>query len=201
MSDIVVSDRLSPREKAAYDEYLQRSPHPISPLTQAQFLALFLRGKSCEEIQSLNPGFPLGAIVKCRMEGDWDRRLDEYREQLFIGIKERLTQVELESINFLTDLISVAHKQQGNKLKKFLQNGDEKELGDMTITSIKSYSQVMDLLVKVTGQGKDVPQTVNHYHQIQGKDEQPTLDVSKLSSASSDQAADILAKLMEGKKQ
>lgn len=192
--DIVVTDKLSSRERAAYDDYMAKNPPPISPLTQAQFLALFLRGKTCEEIQSLNSGFPLGAIVHCRMEGEWDRRLEEYRDQLFNGIRERLTQVELESVNFLADLLAVAHKQHGNRLKKYLQTGEEKELGEMTINSLKGYAQVSELLVKVTGQDRQV----NHSHKIETQE--PTIDINKLSSASSDQAADILAKLIEVKK-
>ena len=197
MSEIIVSDRLTTREVAAYEEYMLRGPPPISPLTQAQFLALFLRGKSCEEIQSINPGFPLGAIIKCRLEGDWDRRLDEYREQLFTGIRDKLTQVELESVNFLTDLLSVAHKQQGGKLKKYLQTGEEKELGDITINSIRAYAQTLELLVKVTGQDQKV---IEHHHTLQKATDAKVVDVAKLSEATSDQAASILAQLIEVKK-
>lgn len=195
MSDIVVTDNLSLKERVAYENYLANGGANISPSTQAQFLALFLRGKSCEEICALNPSWPLGAIVKCRIEGDWDKRLFEYREQLFSGVKERLQQIELESINFLTDMLAAAHKQQGDKIKRYLQTGNEDDLGEMKISSIAGYSKVLELVVKVTGQ--DRQQTVTHQHNI--KTDAP-MDYSALAHASSDQAAEVLAKLIEVKK-
>lgn len=195
MSDIVVTDKLTNKERAAYEEYIKRGNTSISPNTQAQFLALFLRGKTCEEIQSINSGFPLGAIVKCRMEGDWDRRLDEYREQLFSGVRERLSQIELESVNFLTDMLAAAHKQQGDRIKKYLQTGNEDDLGEMRISSIGAYSKVLEMLIKTTGQ--DRQQTIQHNHNIAAP---AAVNLDGLASASSDQAADLLNKLLEAKK-
>lgn len=192
MTDIVVSDKLTIRERVAYEDYVQKGLPSIAPATQAQFLALFLRGKGCEEIHSLNSSFPLGAIVKARVDGDWDRRLEDYRETLLTGVQEKITQIEFESIGFLTDLLAAAHKQQGDKLKKYLQSGDPSQLGDLQITSIKNYKEVLELLMKATGQEK----TQVVHHKIDGA---PTIDVSKLSSASSDQATEILKLLGEKK--
>lgn len=188
--------KLTEREKFALDAYEQRGGARIAPVTQAQFYALFLHGKSCEEIADLNKGFPLGAIVKCRVEGDWDKKLDEYRESLFTGVRTRLEQVELESVSFLTDLLSAVHKQQGGKLKKYIQTGDEGELGDMRITSIKNYKEVLELLIKATGQ--DRQQTIEHRHQISAssnKEEGRTIDITNLASASSSQALEIFKAL------
>jgi hypothetical protein len=194
-NDLAVAERLSPKERAAYEVYLANGNRNISPVTQAQFLALFLRGKSCDEICALNPSWPLGAIVKCRIEGDWDQRLADYREQLFTGVREKLQQIELESINFLTDMLAVAHKQQGDKLKRYLQTGNEDDLGEMKISSIAGYSKVLETVIKVTGQDRE--QTVTHQHSIKTD---AVADYSALASASSDQAAEVLAKLIEVKK-
>lgn len=195
MSDIVVTDKISNKERAAYEEYVRKGNQNISPSTQAQFLALFLRGKSCEEIQSINTGWPLGAIVKCRIEGNWDTKLEEYREQLFTGVRERLAQIELESVNFLTDMLAAAHKQQGDRIKKYLQTGNEDDLGDMKISSIGAYSKVVELLLKTTGQERQ--QTIQHNHNISAP---PAVNLDSLASATSEQASDLLTKLLEAKK-
>lgn len=195
MSDIVVTDKISNKERAAYEEYVRKGNQNVSPSTQAQFLALFLRGKSCEEIQSINTGWPLGAIVKCRIEGNWDTKLEEYREQLFTGVRERLAQIELESVIFLTDMLAAAHKQQGDRIKKYLQTGNEDDLGDMKISSIGAYSKVVELLLKTTGQERQ--QTIQHNHNISAP---AAVNLDSLASATSEQASDLLTKLLEAKK-
>jgi hypothetical protein len=182
---------LTDREKVALEVYEQRGGARIAPATQAQFYSLFLRGKTCDEIADINKGFALGAIIKARVEGDWDRKLDEYRESLFKGVRERLQQIELESVGFLTDMLAAAHRQQGDKLKKYIQTGDESELGDMKISSIKNYKEVLELLIKATGQERQ--QTIEHRHHVtaSSKEEGNAIDITSLASASSNQALEI----------
>jgi hypothetical protein len=195
MSDtIVVKDPLNPRERAAYDLYIQKGMPDISPVTQAQFLSLFLRGKTCEEIHQINSSFPLGAIVKCRVDGDWDKRLEDYRNMLFDTVRDRVIQIEMESTVFLTDLLAAAHKQHGDKVKKYLQTGDKSELGELQITSIKNYKETLELLLKSTGQ--DSEKTVRHKIETSGP---ATVNINNLHASSSSDAAELM-KILTAKK-
>jgi hypothetical protein len=188
---------LTDRERFHLELYEQKGGPRISPTTQAQFYALFIHGKSCDDIAELNKGFPLGAIIKARVEGEWDRRLNEYRDSLFADVHVKLAQVETESIHFLADMLSAVHKQQGQKIQKYIQTGDEGELGDMKITSIKNYKEVLELLIKATGQ--DRHQTVEHKHQVTPSQEgTQVISVKTLTGASSDKATEIL-KLLDKK--
>lgn len=189
---------LTDRERAILDSYDRSGGHRISPITQAQFYSLFIHGKTCDDIADLNRGFPLGAILKARVEGEWDRRLNEYRDSLFADVHVKLAQVETESVHFLADMLSAVHKQQGKKIQKYIQTGDEGELGDMKISSIKNYKEVLELLIKATGQ--DRHQTVEHKHQVAPSQEgTQIISVQNLSGASSDKATEIL-KLLDNKK-
>jgi hypothetical protein len=203
MSDIEVAkpspySYLTEKERNTLEAYDQKGGSRIAPATQAQFYGLFLSGKSCEDIAELNKGFPLGAILKARVEGEWDKRLDEYRSRLFSDVHVRLAQVETESLMFLTDMLSAAHKQQGVRIQKYLQTGDDSELGELKIGSIKQYKEVLELLLKASGQ--DRHQTIEHKHQVAPPQEGTTqvITVQSLSGASSDKATEIL-KLLDKK--
>jgi len=153
VSDLVTVPKLSKAEQQALALYEKERQVPLSPSLQAQFFNLYLNGKSCFQIQQLNPGFHLGAIVKARLDGEWDRRLNEYRDELLNTATERAKTVSHEAIGFVGDMLSATHKFHGRRLAKYLQTGDEGELGDLDIKSIKNYKAVLELMMSLTGQG------------------------------------------------
>lgn len=156
--EIVLSpvERLTPEERKAYKLYVQKNDPPLAPSIQAQLFSLYLNGTTCEEIQKLNPNFSLGMIVRARVEGLWDDRRDAHLQTLFEGVRERVQQVQMESVVFTSDLLASANKMFGDKLKKYLQTGDERELGSLRIDSLKQYRDAVDLLMKLTGQDKKI---------------------------------------------
>jgi hypothetical protein len=62
----------------------------------------------------------------------------------------------MESVMFSADLLASANKMFGDKLKKYIQTGDERELGTLKIDSLKQYRDAVELLLKLTGQDKKV---------------------------------------------
>jgi len=149
-------ERLSPEERKAYKLYVQKNDPPLAPGVQAQLYNLYLNGSTCEEINRLNPNFSLGMIVRAKVEGLWDDRRDKHINELFESVRERVQQVQMESVVFTTDLLAGANKMFGDKLKRYLQTGDERELGDLRIDSLKQYRDAVDLLLKLTGQDRKV---------------------------------------------
>lgn len=161
---LATEDLLSSKELIAYDRYKKEGGHPLSPTVHAQFFALYLNGKTPDEIQTLNPGYPLGAIIKALVEGRWIERKREHLDNLLEGARGRVEQVQLESIVFVSDLLSAANKMHGDKIKKYLQTGNATELGDLKIDSLGAYTRAVDLLMKLTQQ--DGESKVKHTHTI-----------------------------------
>jgi len=126
----------------------------LSPKTSADFFELYLAGSSCEDIAKLNPAFGLGIIVKARVDYDWDSKKEEYITALFTNIKEKIQKNQLESIEFNILAGTVFQKLWSTKFKKFLQTGDEKELGDLKGMSFKVYKDISENIMKLTGQDK-----------------------------------------------
>lgn len=157
---VVPSDpvsRLTLRERAAYNSHLKDKDPPLGASTQGRLFELFLNGMSLEEIQRTTKDYRLGAIVRAFIEGDWETRRVEYVKQLLATIASRVAQVQSESVRFIADLLAVAHKQHGEKLRKYIQSGDEKDLGGFSIQSITVYRQVAETLIKITGTGQQTP--------------------------------------------
>jgi hypothetical protein len=146
---------LTEREKKHYLAYQRENPSSLAVSTQAQLFELYLHGKTCEEIHALNPRFPLGAIVSACIEGEWDRRKSDHLNSLFSTIRQRVEQVQLESISFIADTLSAAHKEQGEKVLRYLQTGDSSALDKSWVRSFKQYREALEILMKLTGQDKD----------------------------------------------
>lgn len=185
-----IKTELSPKELKAYEYFLDTELSSISPITQAQFFELFLNGKSCQEIQKLNPGFELGQIVDARIEGGWDELRKEYQTDLLKTVKDRAQQAQLETVVLLSDMLAAANKSHSKRLKKYLQTGDEKELGGLRVDSIKTLKEVLEMLLKATGQTdtKKVQGVIEHHHTTEQQQQPNSLD--------SDKAAAVL-KLLE----
>jgi hypothetical protein len=180
-------DKLSQAEREAYHKYESKGGYALAPSAQAQLFALYLNGSSCEEIAELNKSFSLGMIVKAKVDGLWEQRKENHIRGLLETVKDRVTQVQMESAIFATDVLSAANKLYGTKLKKYIQTGDEKDLGELAITSLKQYKDAVELLLKITGQSNTAKVTID------GEVKQ-TVSVERLSAKD----AALLLKSIEG---
>ena len=106
-------------------------------------------------------------IVAARINHNWDDRKAQHVAELFDSVKTRVEQVQLESIHFVSSLLSATHKKYGDKIKKFLQTGVEADLDDLKLNNLKTYQESIELLLSLTGQGaknKKVSGEVVHKH-------------------------------------
>lgn len=161
-AEIVVLDEkswLTENEKAALarfkDNYKKggAETYPLNTTKSLQLYSLFLDGSTITEISDLNPEVGLGTIVNSALEGSWNLKRKQYLEELYSRAKDRAVQVVAEGASFVATLLSAAHKKHGQKLKRFLQTEDPKDLTDcMTIDSLRSYREGVEVLMKLTGQ-------------------------------------------------
>lgn len=191
----LAASKLSERELAAYRNWQIGKYPALAPDTQVKLFQLFLNGKGCEEIRRLNQQYTLGQIVQARIFGEWDRRYQDHVNDLLDNTKNRAMQTTLESINFVSDLLAATNKLHGDKISKFLQSGNEKDLGDLQITSLTGYKTAVELLQKLTGQDKQ--QRLTSDVTITHKADESLLAVAR--APNSEEAAEIL-KMLLGKK-
>lgn len=187
---------MTQKELEAYQKYLQSGKPDLALTTSQNFFALFLNGHTCEEIAKLNPAFGLGIIIKARVDHDWDRQREEHIQGLLASIRQTVQKTQLEGIRFVSDAITAYQKLAGEKFQRYLQTGKVEELGDLKDMSFKTYKDLLELMMKLTGQStesKKVTGEVVHRHQVEKA--KPTGD----RPMNSIEAADFLAGLEEEK--
>lgn len=152
--------RLSIDEQIAYDKSLRGGRAPLAPTFNQKLYELYLQGFPCAEIVTSNPGLDLGAVIRARVDGDWDARRDRYTAGLLNESANTLKQTAAESLKFLSLVLTVAHKEHGEKLRRYLVSGDPKDLGDFKIESFKGYKIIIDTIAQLIGANQK--STVTH---------------------------------------
>lgn len=156
---------LTPRELHAYNVWRGTERAPLAPSLNAKLFNLFLQGKTCEEIRRLNEALTLGDIVAARLAGKWDERRDEHLDRLLNETSLRVQQVTMETADFVCDLLAAANKEHGDRLRRYIQTGDPKELGDFKIDSLQGLGKAIEMLQALTGQSRK--QTVEHRGKVE----------------------------------
>ncbi|SRR6266404_2804109 len=180
---------LSDDERNALTKWQEnRNRPPLSTFTSGQFYQLFLNGNDCQEICRLNENlYPLGIIIEARVAHAWDRRKAEHLSNLYDGISERAKQTQLQSVAFVSDMLAATAKLHGDKVKRFLQTGDENEIKDLPIKSLDSYRKLIEMLLKLTGaDSKSKPESKTNINimapmssiKVDPKDENMTSEVA-----------------------
>lgn len=178
--------------------YMQKGGHPLSPATASSFYGLFLNGTSVAEIHRLNRAFPYEAVLWARVKYGWDRERDTYLIELQNNIKEKLLKSQIETASLLSDMLTAATIKHGDKLKKYIQTRDEKDLGDaINIDSIQSLLKAVEGIQKITGQDKT--QTLKKEETLNLNVNQAAIPTDS-SSLSAEGASKILAIFSEEKR-
>jgi hypothetical protein len=164
---------LTEPERYAYDQFqAKRDPRglpgtfPLAVSVQLELFELYLAGRSLGEIRALNPKWSLGQIVHAAVERQWNVHRNIYLDQLFARARDRSKQVVAEAAEFLGDQLTAAHKKHGEALRRYIQTGNDEELGAFAVGSPRQYREALELYLKSIGADgtKKVTGTVEHVH-------------------------------------
>lgn len=147
-------DRLQPAEVLEYEKQCRSGKPDLSLDVNKRLYELFLNGMSLANMIELNPGFTQGMLLKARVDGRWDERRDAYLGELLGGVPARVKQMAAEALGFMTLQLSVAHKMHGEKMRRYLQTGDPKDLGELVPSSFRDYKSVIESITRLLDAGK-----------------------------------------------
>jgi hypothetical protein len=160
------------REREGLNVWRRGEEAPL-PLARAlQLYTLYLNGYSCDEIYRINGGrIPFGQIVDAKERYQWDERKKTQIDSVYSNIEEKIIRTKNDAILHITDRLAAAHKIMGDKLRLFLQDGDSSTLEGLDVEDLKTYKDLLNLLVTLTNtkdSKKDVrvDGTVNHVHVV-----------------------------------
>lgn len=148
--ELIVLPGWSKREMEILNESVVNGIRPIAPTLASQMYNLFAEGYSCSEIAKQNKGLSEGDVLYCRQKFKWDEQRDEYALHLTNLVQQRMIKQKMESVEYLTNMLSVIHKADKDLMLKFLQTGNIDDLPK--IGSLKTYKDIVETLAKITGE-------------------------------------------------
>lgn len=144
----------TPKEMELLRDADENGAQSIAPSLAVQFFQLFLEGYTCAQIAAQNKSFKEKDILYCRRKYKWDEEKDIYVVSLNQQIRDKLMKQRLESIEFLTNMVAVTHKEHREATLKYLQTGKEEDKPDTWINGAKDYKSIIEIIEKVTGEDK-----------------------------------------------
>jgi len=149
-SQLVPSGTWTSKELEVLKEYEEQGVRPIAASLSSQMFNLFLEGYSCAEIAKINKGISEGDILYSRKKYNWDEERDNYLIQLQNQVTQKILKQKMESVEFLTNALSVIHKEHKDVMLKFLQTGNIDDLPK--IGSLRAYKEIVETIAKITGE-------------------------------------------------
>lgn len=145
----------SPEDQIILTAYVEKGGHPLSPVISTNMFELFLNGSDAHEIHRLNSAFPLGAIMDAQIRYKWTAARDADALARQSKMRDTVMRAQVATTELMSDMLVAANKQHSDKLKKFIQTGDEKDLdGALNIESLHSLLKITEGLLKITGQDR-----------------------------------------------
>ncbi len=145
---------LPERELSAYRYFVNHNQPSIGDAKAEELFALYQRGSSCEEIRRLFPQFGLGQVVALRVMNDWDSRRTTEIETIQKEVPARVQTAQLETQEFLANLLHASNKRFNDALKLYIATGDPKHLTDAKVpipSSFKELGMLIEMYMKVSG--------------------------------------------------
>ncbi len=136
---------LSDRERAAYKYFVQNEVRGVPEGNQEEMFRLFQRGSTCEEIRRLFPHFSLGQVVAARVMWNWDERKGHEVKTLKEEVPAKVETAQLETVDFLANLLHATNKKWSDALRKYIATGDQTHLDAAGVPLPKTMKELRDL--------------------------------------------------------
>ena len=149
-----LAERLLSQKELEAIKRVGNAVNRLSPNTASQLFSLFLQGYSIDALVKQNQNYGslgLGLISQARVEYGWDQEREAYIKSLMESTRVSAEKSTLESLQFSQDGRAVYHRLIGGKFKKFLQSGNEEDLGEFAGMSFASYLKFVDLFRTMSG--------------------------------------------------
>jgi len=124
-------------------ENLVKQEHKINSM-----FSLYMSGKNYTEISKITKvkkNMVLYMSAKMRW---YDKRM-EYLNDIQNNITKKIKDTRLESLNFISNLISMHHKYYGEEIDKYMATGDKDIVDNMDLKSLSQYFKSIEILEKI----------------------------------------------------
>jgi hypothetical protein len=124
-------------------ESIVKDEHRVNSL-----FGLYMSGKGYEEISKVSK-VKKDIVLYLSAKMKWYEKRMEYLENIQRQMTQKLTHTRIESLNFITDLITCHHKYYGDEINKYLQTNDRTIIENLDMKALGQYFKSIEVLEKV----------------------------------------------------
>lgn len=148
-----IENDFSSEEVDKVNEFVKNGCHGLENLVKQEhkinsMFSLYMSGKNYTEISQITKvkkNLVLYMSAKMRW---YDKRM-EYLNEIQTKMTKKLKDTRVESLNFISDLISMHHKYYGDEIDKYLATGDKTIVENMDLKALSQYFKSIEILEKI----------------------------------------------------
>jgi hypothetical protein len=110
---------------------------------------LFMIGTSFTDMHLQYPQYPMGQIILTAALRCWGMDRDRMMSSLKERVRAKVVKSVVESVDFLTSLISVATVEHVDTMRKYIEDPGHNPPPDMRVKSLKEYKEILESLQKL----------------------------------------------------
>lgn len=177
---------------------LVKDEHKVNNL-----FALYMSGKTYTEISKISR-VKKDLVLYMAAKMKWYEKRMEYLDDINNNITKKLTATRVESMNFISSLISMHHKYYGDAINDYLKTGDRDIIDGLDLKQLTQYFKSIEMLEKIlnptnVNRGGGSNTTVN-INTPGGKIEQVDDKTIEITPGNAGDALRALAELKDKKK-
>lgn len=177
-------------------ESVVKDEHRVNSL-----FGLYMAGKTYEEISKISR-VKKDVVLYLSAKMTWYEKRMAYLEDIQRQMTTKLSNTRIESLNFISDLITCHHKYYGDEINKFLQTNDRTIIDNLDLKALGQYFKSIEILEKILN-----PSNVNRNQSSAtininavGSKIETTEDSIEITPSSTGDVLKALAALKENKK-
>jgi hypothetical protein len=122
---------------------LVKDEHKVNNL-----FALYMSGKTYTEISKISR-VKKDMVLYMAAKMKWYEKRMEYLDDINSNITRKLTETRVESMNFISSLISMHHKYYGDAINQYLRTGDRDIIDGLDLKQLTQYFKSIEMLEKI----------------------------------------------------
>jgi hypothetical protein len=124
-------------------ETLSKDEHKINAI-----FGLYMSGRTYTEISKVSK-VKKDLVLYMAAKFNWYEKRMEYINDIQKQMTKKLTNTRIQSLNFISNLISVHHKYYGEEIDKYLMTGDRDIIDNLDLKQLSQYFKSIEILEKV----------------------------------------------------
>jgi predicted phage tail protein len=110
--------------------------------------ALYMQGRSYTDI-SKTTKVKKDLVLYMSAKMNWYEKRMEHLNDIQKNIMTRLTDTKIQSLDFISNLITAQHKYYGDEISKFIMTGDRTVMENLDLKQLTQYFKSIEILEKI----------------------------------------------------